>query len=68
MYQRILQSAPSITIENATVTAFICRHPAKSLPTKPIPVLPSITERTTQLIPADDARAKDVTDSSGREG
>ena len=40
---------------------------AKSLPTNPIPALPSITERTTQLIPADDARAKDVKDSSGRE-
>jgi hypothetical protein len=40
----------------------------KSLPTNPIPAsLPSITERTTRLIPSDDARANDAIDSNGRE-
>lgn len=40
----------------------------KSLPTKPIPgALPSITERTTQLIPADEARTNNVIGSKPRE-
>ena len=40
----------------------------KSLPTAPMPAsLPSVTERTTQLIPADDVRANNVIDSKRRE-
>lgn len=40
---------------------------AKSLPTNPIPALPSVTERTTRLIAPDEPGAKHVINESGRE-
>jgi hypothetical protein len=40
----------------------------KSLPTNPIPTsLPSVTERTTSLLPADEARGNNMIDSNRRE-
>ena len=40
----------------------------KSVPTHPLPAsLPSVTEHTTQLLPADDARTNNAIDSNPRE-
>jgi hypothetical protein len=50
------------------VDQILSAEDTKSLPTREMPAsLPSVTERTTQLIPTDDARVNKVIDSNRRE-